>query len=149
MEKIEKLLKEFRNNPRNINLLFDISNYYFDNDDYTSAIKFLNKILKIDPENEEAFLNLGIIYGKLALEDITLDEYWEDHTDEENLFENAIKNYLNCIEINPKNKTAYNNLAVIYDALDWNDKAKEMIEKSLEIDPNQKELKEMLDELEF
>ena len=71
MEKIEKLLKEFKNNPKNIDLLFDISNYYFDNDDYTSAIKFLNKILKIDPENEEAFLNLGIIYGKLALEDIT------------------------------------------------------------------------------
>lgn len=149
MEKIEKLLEKLENNPRNVNLLEDIAEVYYDEGNYKEAIEYFKRITEIEEENEEAYFNLGVIYGKLALEDIQVDEYWENHTDEEDFFENSIKNYLNCIEINPKNKYAYNNLAVLYDALDWTDKAKEMIEKSLEIDSDQDDLRDMLDELEL
>ncbi|TYB30336.1 MAG: tetratricopeptide repeat protein [Candidatus Mcinerneyibacterium aminivorans] len=149
MEKIEKLLQKLEDNPNNVDLLLQIAETYYDKEDFKNSIRFYQRITELDEENEKAYFNLGAIYGKLALEDIQVDEYWEDHTDEEDFFENAIKNYMNCVEINPENKYAYNNLAIIYDALDWQDKAKEMIEKSLEIDPGQDDLRDMLNELEL
>lgn len=146
---IEKKLEKLSNNPKDLDLLEEIADYYMDGNKYKKVIKYYERIREIDEDNENAYFNLGVIYGKMALQDIEIDEYWEDKTDEEDFFENAVKNYLICIELNPENKYAYNNLAILYEAFDWQDKAKEMIDKSLEIDPDQDDLKELRDELEL
>ena len=91
----------------------------------------------------------GYLYhGRVkALADGAREELWEDKTDEEDFFENAIKNYLKATELNPDNAHAWNNLGILYKALDWDDKAAEAFERSLKIDPGQKDIMELLNEL--
>ncbi|HOO60455.1 MAG TPA: tetratricopeptide repeat protein [Candidatus Mcinerneyibacteriales bacterium] len=115
--------------------------------DLKKAVELFEKASVMLPDDAELYYNLGVAYGELALEDVAREELWEDKTDEEDFFENAIKNYLKSTELNPDNTHAWNNLGILYKALDWDDKAAEAFERSLKIDPGQKDIMELLNEL--
>jgi Flp pilus assembly protein TadD len=115
--------------------------------DLKKAVELFEEASVMLPDDAELYYNLGVAYGELALEDVAREELWEDKTDEEDFFENAIKNYLKSTELNPDNTHAWNNLGILYKALDWDDKAAEAFERSLKIDPGQKDIMELLNEL--
>jgi Tfp pilus assembly protein PilF len=52
------------------------------------------------------------------------------------MVDEAMAQFMNCIERDPKHADAYYNLGVGYVLKDDSEKAKEMIEKALEIQPN-------------
>lgn len=115
--------------------------------DLKKAVELYEKASVLLPDDAEIYYNLGVAYGELALEDVAREELWEDKTDEEDFFENAIKNYLKATELKPDNAHAWNNLGILYKALDWDDKAAEAFERSLKIDSGQKDIMELLNEL--
>ncbi len=127
--------------------LSELAYFYADKGDLKKAIEMFEKIVKLDAEDSEAFYNLGVAYGKLAMEDIAKDELWEDKTDEEALFELAVKNYMNALELDPGNKHAHNNLGLLYETMEWTDKAVEEFEASLKIDPSQTDIEKLLKKL--
>ena len=73
------------------------------------------KTLEIDPDNTNAYNNLGLVFGKL----------------EE--FQKAIDCYEKAIQINPKSASIYNNLGVVYEKLKKLDKAINCYQKSTQV----------------
>jgi len=68
----------------------------FKNKDYNGAIDLFTAVAEIEPENAEIHNNLGLCYSNVGDED------------------KAEKNYLKCIELNPKIPQCYINLADLY-----------------------------------
>ena len=68
----------------------------FKNKDYNGAIDLFTAVLEIDDDNAEVYNNLGLCYANIG----------DD--------EKAEKNYLKCIDINPKIAQSYINLVDIY-----------------------------------
>ena len=115
--------------------------------DLHKAVELYEKASLLCSEDADIFYYLGVAYGELALRDISREELWEDKTDEEDYFENAVKNLLKAAEMAPKNYHAWNNLGLLYKALDWDDKAAEAFERSLKIEPGQEDIMEILNDL--
>ena len=147
MDKIKELRKKMEEAPDNIETILELAYAYAEKGDYKKAAKYYKKAVEKDEKNGEAYYNLGVLYGRIALKDISVDELWEDKSDEEVAFNSAVNYYLKAIEIDKKNYHAYNNLGILYKAFDWHDKAKECFEKSLEINPEQENIKELLKDL--
>ena len=68
----------------------------FKKKDWNGAIDLFTSILEVDTENAEVYNNLGLCYANIGNE------------------EKAEKNYLKCIELNPKIPQCYINLVDIY-----------------------------------
>ncbi len=68
----------------------------FKNKDYDGAINLFTVILENEPSNAEIYNNLGLCYANIANDD------------------KAEKNYLKCIELNPRIAQCYINLVDIY-----------------------------------
>lgn len=68
----------------------------FKKKDWNGAIDLFTSILEVEPTNAEIYNNLGLCYANLG----------DD--------EKAEKNYLKCIELNPKIPQCYINLVDIY-----------------------------------
>ncbi|NUM31127.1 MAG: tetratricopeptide repeat protein [Bacteroidetes bacterium] len=94
-------------------IMFERASYLYKAQKYDSALIFINKAVKTSPETEEYLFKRALIKEK------TNDK------------KGAIKDYKQCIEINPK-AIYYNNLGVIYaidskyeEAIEWYNKALE------------------------
>ena len=113
---------------------------------YSEAEKILIKALSIEPNNLETKLNLAILYKdifkfekskKLFLEIldkvpnnlIALINYGNLLKNTENKKESE-ECFKKAIDINPKYFPAYNNLLVLYERTNQNDKLKELIDKA-------------------
>ncbi len=84
-EKIEPvLLKAYKINPNNKELLFEFANYYLDKKDYNNSKKYFENLISIDDDFYEAYF--GYIYSLIQLKD----------------FDNAIKIIRKASKINPK-----------------------------------------------
>ncbi len=88
-------------------MMFERAEYLYQNQQWDSALYFINKAVKASPNKEEYIFKRALIKEKTA--DI----------------KGAIKDYKMCIEITPK-PVYYNNIGVIYaigsdykDAVDW------------------------------
>ncbi len=147
MNEKKDIEKKVEDNPGDAGALSELAYFYADRGELGKAIGTYEKLVEIDPDNAEAFYNLGVAYGRLALEDIAVEILWEDKTDEEDYLENAVKNYLRSLEIDPANIHARNNLGLLYKAMDWPDKAAEEFELSLKTEPDQPEIRKLLDEV--
>lgn len=69
---------------------------YFQKHDWNSAIDMFTSVVEVETDNAEIYNNLGLCYANLG----------DD--------EKAEKNYLRCIELNPKIPQCYINLTDIY-----------------------------------
>jgi tetratricopeptide (TPR) repeat protein len=110
-----------------------------------AAVTLLKQIDPMAPMAPEIHLNLGLLYGKCLLDDLAINEYWEDHTDEEILFEYALTHFKKALDIDPELTMALNNMARICAVKGHTDEAREYYRQSLEIDPDQVKV---LDDLE-
>ncbi len=91
-----------------------------------TAIKYYEKVIEINPNNETAYYNLGFICQK------------------QNNLETAIKYYEKVIEINPNNERSYYGLGIIYHQKDQLEKAIDYYKKVIKIDPNNQLLMEII-----
>jgi tetratricopeptide (TPR) repeat protein len=111
------------------------------------AEELLKKGQEIDPLNAEIHMNLGRLYGMTFFKDVSIDELWEDRTDEELLGELAIDAFNKTLDIDPDNLEAWNLLAILYEQREMPQKAIEALRESLRIDPDQTSQQEELEEL--
>jgi tetratricopeptide (TPR) repeat protein len=119
---------------------------------FQEAIKFYNRVIKIDPTVVFTYYNLGIIFEQLR--DIRQAEiYYKEAIKVKPLFihsynnlgimsqnqgqkENAIKYFKRIIEIDPKYYSGYSNLGLVYASLGMYDEALNNYLKTLEFDEN-------------
>ena len=119
-----------------------------EDEEFTDAIRVLEQAIELEPEEPDAHYNLAVIYGLLAMGDLAVDDYFEDHVDDEILLQNAIERYQRVLELDDKHIAAHNNLGTIYALHGERELAVHELELSLELDPDQPEAREQLDELQ-
>jgi tetratricopeptide (TPR) repeat protein len=122
--------------------LIELGIRYGNEGKYTRAIRTFEKVLQQDRQNIDAHYNLGVIYGRCAMEDIGIEEIFEDTTGEEVLREKAITEFLEVLQRDPRHVEALNNLGTLYALNNQIDRALEMWKRSLSIDPDQGEVRE-------
>jgi len=154
--------KAFEKEPKNPNtIIFSALNDLALNN-LEEASKYIEMALKIVPENPFVLFTAGkIYYAQKDYENaqLLLIKAWEtDKTpDVENLlgltyfelneFEKANNIFLKLLKENPKNTTLMLNSAKCYEKLSIIDKAKEQLNKALEIFPEMEEATALLDKL--
>ena len=116
-------------------------------ENFSEAIAALQQAIALDGERTDAHYNLAVVYGLLAMGDLVVEDYFEDHVDEEILLQNAIEEYQRVLEIDDQHIAAHNNLGTIYALHGERELAIHELELSLDIDPEQPDVREQLDEL--
>jgi len=155
--KAEQLLDDLRDFVGNDEIADSLGNFLIDRaiveaekNNLEKAEEFLKKAQEIDPLNANVHLNLGRLYGIIFYRDISVEELWEDKTDEELIGELAIDAFNKALDIDPDNLDAWNFLASLYMQREMPSKAIEALRESLRIDPEQAskqvELEELLQE---
>lgn len=119
---------------------------------YPEAVEELQTALDIDPVSSDAFRELAGAYTdqgkpgeaeKIYLKAIELKpNYWANYNDlgkfyyRNGEYSKAEKQYLKVTELSPLNFKAYATLGGIYLLMEHNEKARQMFERSIEIEPN-------------
>ena len=111
------------------------------------AVGVLQQAIEADDTRVDAHYNLAVVHGLLAMSDLKADEYFEDHVDEEILLQNAIEGYQRVLELDDTHVAAHNNLATLYALHGERELALHELELSLELDPDQPDVREQVDEL--
>ena len=117
-------------------------------EDFAQAIPVLQQAIALDDDRIDAHYNLAVVYGLLAMGDLSVEEYFEDHVDEEILLQNAIEEYQRVLETDPTHVPAHNNLATVFALHGERELAIQELQCSLDIDPEQPEVREQLAELQ-
>ena len=142
----------FKNDDRNLNLLYLIGTSYIQLNKHNLAVNFLEKSLKINNKHIPSLNNLGGIYFQLNRYEDSLEIFSKllilepnNKNAKNNIancyaglkkYKNALKIYKNLIKDNANDFITYNNLGNIYRNLNNNDKAIENYKKSIEINKN-------------
>lgn len=113
----------------------------------SGAITVFSSILESDPGNAEAYLGLGLCWGRPLLENIPVLEYWGREIDEEEMLEKAMDYLERSVELDPEKTAGYNALARLYVIRSQEEEAIEMFRQSLLIDPAQLDVLEELKEV--
>ncbi len=144
---LTELQEKVDNSPEDSTSRFELGIAYGEAEQIDNAIEQLEKAVKLTPISALYHYNLAVAYGIKLRDDIYKDELWEDHTDEEELFELAISEYQKVIELDAEYVEAYNNLGILYEIRGWDSEAAEQWKKSLSINPEQPKVKKDLDAL--
>ena len=144
---LETLAGKVESEPENADLRMDFGVALAEDGQLVRAAEELEKAIELDPAMAKAHYNLGVIFGRVLLDDLAVDELWEDHTDEEAYFEKASACYKEAIKLEPSMTAALNNLARLCDAMGLHHEAKGHFEASLKLDENQPDVHEDLQSL--
>ncbi len=144
---LEELKERVQADPENAALRMEFGVALAESGRNDEAAVELEKAVALDPANAEAHYNLGVLYGKCLREDLAVDELWEDHSDEEILFENATAHFTAALELDPSLTAALNNLGHLYAIRGSVEEAKNFFRESLKIDPDQDEVMADLNDL--
>ncbi len=147
MSKFEELEKKLKETPDNVDLLIDLGIEYGISKHFKKAKDAFTRAIELDDQNADAHYNLGVLYSKIFIADVTKEELWEDLTDDEFAFELATQELTYAINLAPDFIQAYNDLGILYKFRNIKDEAIKLFKKSLEIDPNQEDIKEELEDL--
>ena len=120
--------------------LVDLGINYASDGLYPQAIRIFEKVLDQDRDNVDAHYNLGVIYGRCAMDDLSHEEIFEDTTNEEVLREKAVAELLEVLRIDSEHTAAMNNLGTLYALNAQIGQALEMWHSSLASDPDQPEV---------
>ncbi|OGS20654.1 MAG: hypothetical protein A3J83_08240 [Elusimicrobia bacterium RIFOXYA2_FULL_40_6] len=115
-EKAQMLVKILNNISDNVDTKLFLGTYYVYAGDTTSAINQYQHVLKKEPDNAEAILILAGIYSEISPEK-SLD-YWDKY-----------------IRLKPDSADAYYRKAVVLKKLNKIEEAKELVNKAIEIQP--------------
>ena len=144
---IEELRAKVEENGNDVDLLNEFGIALAEECCYEEAAKQFEKAVELTPQRADSHYNLGVLFGKFLLDDISANEMWEDHTDEEAYFAKASSSYKEAFRLDPKMTAAINNLGRLCDAMGMHDEARRYFEKSLEIDSEQTDVKDDLEDL--
>ena len=119
------------------------------------ALASYDKALEINPENDKAYFNRGIVLDDLGRKEEALASYdkaLEINPDKEEAYynrgnvlddlgrkEEALASYDKALEINPENDKAYFNRGIVLDDLGRKEEALASYDKALEINPDKEE----------
>jgi len=110
-------LKFYIKNPNHFDNLRLLNFIHFKNKDFSSALDFINKAIKLNPNFAEAYNEQGNALNELKK------------------LEEAIKSYDNAIKINPKYADAYYNKGLVLHELKKLESAVENYDKAIKINP--------------
>ena len=110
-------LKIYKKNPNHFDNLRLLNFIYFKNKDFSIALDFINKAIKINPNFAEAYNEQGNALNELKK------------------LEEAIKSYNNAININPKYADAYYNKGLVLHELKKLESAVQNYDKAIKINP--------------
>jgi Flp pilus assembly protein TadD len=147
--KIDQLNEMLKNDPDNKEILTELGMGYLNQGNYEQAEKTWEKAGNLG--SAEALYNLGVLYGMVYLQDISEDELWELHSDEEVWFEKAEIAYQSSLDIDPKNIHALKNLATLYMERGQKEDALTLLRKILEYsvdDDYRKKVEEEIKDIE-
>ena len=166
-EAIAKYEEAVKLNPSNYLLYGEVGNLYMQLDQPDKAIEAYNRVLEKEPANQTA--RLAIVTAQLEKKDLaaakkTLEGMdFATITNPNTIYEigvrfynaqetkEAIKYWEKTIEKDPRMVDAYVQLGAAYVSVGQNDKAKQMLQKAIELAPgtdNAKMAQEMLDSLQ-
>lgn len=148
MADLDALKQAVSDSPKDAQLRCEYGTALAEAGELKAAAEQLEEAANLDPELTVAHYNIGVLFGRFLLEDLALDEMWEDHTDEEAFFEKASSAYKEALRLDPKMTAAMNNLARLQAAMGLKDEAKEYFQRSLEVDPSQSDVLEDLEEVD-
>lgn len=95
-QQIAFLKERLQRNPKDLQVIIDLGNLYYDASMPAQAIEYYNKALVIEPNNADVWTDLGNMHRDLQ----ELDK--------------AIECYQKAVEADPKNKKAWFNLGIVY-----------------------------------
>ncbi|MCX7020395.1 MAG: tetratricopeptide repeat protein [bacterium] len=111
-------------------------------EDFDTATAILREAAALYPGNATVNYDLGVaIFMKLKA-DLAHLEIWEDLAGQEELAEECFDAYQAAIEADPKMTAAYNNLGLLLALRGRKRKALEVLDQSLEINPDQPDIRE-------
>lgn len=87
------------------------------NSNHSMQIEYFTKVIELNPHNDNAYFNIGVIQERL------------------NRTEKAKNYYKKAIEVNSNNLKAYSNLAVMLVKEDKLDEAESLLDNAIQIDP--------------
>ena len=132
-------------------LLFDQAIEFHKKKDLSNAQLKYEEILKLNPNNAEAYVNLGVIFKtrgdlntaiKCYLQGIKLDPKNKfvynnigNAFKEVKDYKMAIKAYSDSIKLNPNDFNAYNNLGIVYELIGDNNKAIAAYKQAVKVNP--------------
>ncbi len=108
------------------------------------AIEILREAVARFPDSAEAHYDLGVALFMLLEARLSHLEIWENLADEEELAEECVAAFEAAIERKPDFAPAYTNLANLLALRGMPQRAVELWQRSLELDPNQPEVVENL-----
>lgn len=121
--------------PENPQIYTTLGHVYDKMDKTDEAIESYKKAIELDPANEIAYYNLGILYFNMAVDldeaafNIKNDnEYKEARLKINQKFKEALPYIEKAHNLKPEDKTIINTLKTIYYRLQMNDKYNEMVE---------------------
>jgi tetratricopeptide (TPR) repeat protein len=120
-----------------------------DNGDLSAALEALERANAIRSDDPDVSYALGVIYGQRALFELgrTVRALLTDGTSTESLLAKSIFCYQRAIELDPRRAEPWRNLATLYAIRGDRELAIESLKRSLQIAPDQPEIRERLEEL--
>lgn len=145
--KIEELEESVRAEPDNPDLRLELGIAYGELRMLEKAAEHLEKAAELAPERADIHYNLGVIYSMAMMQDMEVEDLWESHADEDELYHLAEQAYLRALELDPELVQAYNNLGTLYSLWGRSEDAVRYWTKSLELDPDQQDIREAIAEV--
>ena len=71
----QPLLKQLESDPRNLTLLYQIGNLYYDAQQYPEAVKYYENSLQIDPKATDVRTDMATAYHLMGQSDRAIQEY--------------------------------------------------------------------------
>lgn len=140
----EEMEPEVPRDPERAQQLIDSGVAAAEEGHWQRALKELEQACAFDPDNIDAHYNLGVLLGTLVNEDIRVEGFFEDRGDDAIVLDKAIAAYERALEVDPDYVPALNNVASHYAVRGQTDLAVERLKHSIEIEPDQPDIRDEL-----
>jgi len=124
-EAIVYLQEALRLDPKNLNIRYSLASTYRDKGRFNEAISEYKKLAHFQPDYPNLYNDLGDIYRQQGKNKEALEAYYEE-----------INYNQRRLSTNPNDTVMLNNLAYAFNGIGEYNKAKEIIEKVLALQPN-------------
>ena len=94
-KQIDTFRSMLKDDPKNINVLIQLGNLYFDADQFGQAIEIYSRALEIDPKNPDVRTDMGIMYRK------------------KRDYDRAIAEFKKAAEVDPRHANSRYNLGIV------------------------------------